>query len=230
MAANQEILARKNLYHSRGGMYGLLSRLYRIEADQELIDQIRKMDLTAYLEVEEMKQGYHLLKKYTEREVDLEELAVDYAKTFLGFGPKRGEGAFPYESVYTSVRGLLMQEARDEVVALYNQENLVRDPRLAEPEDHIAFEFMYMSYLNQKTAEALEAGQMEEIETSEQKQKNFVQNHLINWIPRFCKETERISDTGFYQGAAKLTAGFLKLESQLLNIEQAEKPIRIVKD
>lgn len=222
MAVNQEIQARINLHRSRGGMYGLLSRLYRVEADQQLIDQIAQTDLTAYLDETGMKDGYELLARYVQKGADLEELAIDYAKIFLGFGPKKNEGAFPYESVYTSVRALLMQEARDEVVALYRQENLMRDPGATEPEDHIAFELMFMAYLSQKAAEAIEAGQLETAADCEQKQKDFLQNHLLNWVPRFCKETERISDTGFYKGAARLTAGFLNLDSELLELEWDE--------
>ena len=49
----------------------------------------------------------------------LTELAVDYVRAFIGSGNDGFSAAYPYESVYTSPKRLMMQDARDEVLVLY---------------------------------------------------------------------------------------------------------------
>ena len=44
------------------------------------------------------------------------ELAIDFVRTFIGHGVNAYSAAYPYESVYTSERRLMMQEARAEVL------------------------------------------------------------------------------------------------------------------
>ena len=64
-------------------------------------------------------EGYHQLYDYLKRAWDdsVTELAIDYVSTFIGHGVNGYSAAYPYESVYTSERRLLMQEARAEVLA-----------------------------------------------------------------------------------------------------------------
>jgi len=97
----------ETLISNRAGTYAFLARLYRVEADQALLEQISSMDLSKEIEDSEIGEGYVLLNRYVEKtnENTLTELAIDYAKVFLGVD--RGSGAFPYESVYTSDRILM---------------------------------------------------------------------------------------------------------------------------
>ena len=59
----------------------------------------------------DMREGY--------RPAPADDLAVDYARVFLGAGEANGKAAYPYESVYTSPEGLVRQEARARVRAIY---------------------------------------------------------------------------------------------------------------
>ena len=62
-------------------------------------------------------EGFEDIRRYL-RKCDTgtrQELAVDYAHTFLAAGNYESFAATPYESVFTSETGLLMQDARDEV-------------------------------------------------------------------------------------------------------------------
>jgi len=49
----------------------------------------------------------------------LNDLAVDYARIFLGVGIAEGSAAYPYESVYTSKKRIIMQDTLDQVKAMY---------------------------------------------------------------------------------------------------------------
>ena len=165
----------EKLISNRGSMYGFLARIYRVEVDRELLEQMAKMDLSLEVDVSEISEGYRMLKGFLEqlRESSLTDLAVEYARIFLGAGLGRGEGAYPYESVYTSPDRLVMQEARDQVLKIYREEGLDRAEEFSEPEDHIAFELEFMAYLCQKTAEALKDGERGSVLGYLKKQKDF---------------------------------------------------------
>ena len=49
-----------------------------------------------------------------------------------------------------------------------------------------------------------------------EEQKEFLHNHLLNWVPEFCSDIEECSSTDFYQGLAKLAMGYLQIEEKLL--------------
>ena len=67
---------------------------------------------------------------------------------FQGAGDAKGKAAFPYESVYTSREGLVMQEAWEKAKAFYAESGLA--PSILQPdlkEDHLAVELGFMRQL-----------------------------------------------------------------------------------
>ena len=174
------------------------------------------MDLSAEVEEAEIAEGYALLDRFvsTTTESTLTELAVDYAKIFLGV--RRGSGAFPYESIYTSENRLFMQEARDEVLAAFRAEGLDRADDFNEPEDHVALEFEFMAYLCQKALTAFQESEDEKALGYLEKQKAFLEEHILNWVPDFCRDVDEIAQTDFYKAAAKITHGYINLEGAII--------------
>ncbi len=75
----------------------------------------------------------------------LQELAVDYVRCFIGGGMDAFSAAYPYESVYTSPKRLMMQEARDEVLAIYRSQGFDKAEGWKESEDHVAAAYPYES-------------------------------------------------------------------------------------
>jgi TorA maturation chaperone TorD len=61
-------------------------------------------------------------------------------RAFIGHGNNAYSAAYPYESVYTSEKRLMMQDARDEVLAIYRSCHLDKAASWKENEDHIAVE------------------------------------------------------------------------------------------
>lgn len=74
--------------------------------------------------------------------------------------------AYPFESVHTSPKRLMMQEARDEVLAVYRSEGLDKLPSWKESEDHIALELEFMAVLGDRIVAAAEASDEAEVEAS----------------------------------------------------------------
>lgn len=189
---------------SRVRMYRLLSRLYRAEADVALLDGLKNMALP---QAEgELAEGYALLNHYLDgcSKNALEDLAVDYAAVFLAAGSADGSAAIPCESVYTSPKRMFMQEAWEDARLRYAEQGLGKDGAVDDlHEDHLALELEFMAWL-------VENGTVEE-------QAEFLNRHLLNWVPAFAADIKRYARTDFYKAAGRITAAFLALEGEYLS-------------
>lgn len=192
---------------SRENMYRFLSNLYLFEVDEELLGALQNMKFPAECPDEDMQEGCQTITAYLKENQDnkdvLDDLAVDYARIFLSAGVAQGKAAFPYESIYTSKQHLMQQESSSTVAALYLEKGLEpRKDMYRVPEDHLGLLLEYM-------AELCAADNDDE-------QKEFLRNHLMNWVPAFVQDMVKYASTGFYQGLAKMTKGFLSQERSLM--------------
>ena len=110
-----------DVLRGRMATYQFLSRLFRVEVDQELYDTLMSMRFPANTGNALVDEGYRMICGYLSQAdgTVLTELAVDYVRAFIGSGNDGFSAAYPYESVYTSPKRLMMQDARDEVLVLY---------------------------------------------------------------------------------------------------------------
>lgn len=162
MANETACASAVELMRARAGIYRMFASLYFKELT---IDQMRSLadsDLSCFggldPAIAEGVRDVTSAVRHT-HEVAREDLATDYAHTFLSAGSTKNEKrACPFESVFTSDQGLFMQEARDEVYRLMLAEHVEPDARLHVPEDHISFECEFMAVLGERAAEALMAG------------------------------------------------------------------------
>jgi TorA maturation chaperone TorD len=212
------------LMQERGNFYGLLARLYREEVDAGLLDQIDQPgffdDGTTRTDPEgpeqvDLAEGKRVLRRCLQnrQQATLIDLAVDYARIFLGVNR---DGAYPYESVYTSPGRLIMQDARDDVLAIYRQDGLARSEQYREPEDHISFELEYMAHQCLRALDALDQEDLSLASECVTKQRDFMNAHLLPWVPAFCADIHRLAQSDFYQALAYLTTGFLSLDAAIL--------------
>jgi TorA maturation chaperone TorD len=207
-----------NLIKQRATTYGLLSRLYHREVDQKLLDELREARYSANTGNANVDRGHLLIVGYLSNiwEDSLSELTIDYARTFIGYGVDTYSAAFPYESVHTSERRLLMQDARDEVLAQYRKAGLSKQSSWKESEDHISAEMEFMLILCNRTVEALENNNEDEAYGLLMDQGDFLENHLYAWTPMLTNEMRRFAKTDFYQGLSWLTDGFLETDLEFL--------------
>ena len=110
-----------DVLRGRMATYQFLSRLFRVEVDQELYDTLVSMRFPTNTGNALVDEGYRMICGYLSQAdgTVLTELAVDYVRAFIGSGNDGFSAAYPYESVYTSPKRLMMQDARDEVLVLY---------------------------------------------------------------------------------------------------------------
>lgn len=218
----EEVVALSELAElnaQRAKTYGLLSRLYRVEIDQSFLDELHAMRFPANTGNDEADRGFRLIAGYLSNlwENSLEELAVDYARVFIGQGIDAFSAAYPFESVYTSEKRLLMQDARDEVLAIYRSAGLDKQDSWKEGEDHIAVELEFVKLLSERTAEALRNENDERALFYLSTQLNFMEDHLLSWVPMMTEEVQRFAQTDLYKGLALLTNGYLKADKEFLS-------------
>ena len=115
-----------------------------------------------------------------------------------------------------------MQEARDEVLAIYRSAGLDKQDSWKEGEDHIALELEFEQILAKRTADALAAGDEDEAVALLTTQRNFLEDHLAAWAPMMTSDMKRFAKTDLYQGLAFLTDGFLETDRAFLKDVVAE--------
>ena len=129
-------------------------------------------------------------------EEELEELLWEYTRLFIG--PYRLPCP-PLESVYTSTKRLMMQDAYDEVREFYSRVGVEIGNENVMP-DHIGAELNFLAILFDRMAS--EPGNQAQYEALAEE---FLASHLRNWIPRFTADMEGASESCFYKAIAKIT-------------------------
>lgn len=202
----------------RAATYGLLSRLYRKEIDQALLDELRGMRFPASTGNSDVDEGYRLMATFLSnvREDSVTTLAVDFARVFIGHGVDAFSAAYPFESVYTSEKRLLMQEARDEVLAIYRSMGLEKQTTWKEGEDHVALELEFEQIMIGRTIEAFAHDDEDAATSLLATQKNFLDDHLAAWVPMMTSDMKKFASTDLYRGLAYLTDGFLETDQAFL--------------
>lgn len=205
---------------NRIDMYALLARIFHREADETLLGALSAGKLPTDTGDERMDEGWRLIAAFVNRRdaepKKIEDLAVDYAHTFLGAGFTSPDAAYPIESVYTSPGRLVMQDAWEAVCKAYDAAGLARRADDDLHEDHIALELEFMAELGRRALRAQTAGDEAEVRRQLDEARAFLEAHPLRWVKAFAADVERVSETTFYQGAAKLLNAFIASDLDFL--------------
>ncbi|MDI6885549.1 MAG: molecular chaperone TorD family protein [archaeon] len=203
----------------RRNFYAFLYRLYVEAPPRELADDLVNerfhfQELSALNISEELSQGFRMInefmKKSKGKEVDAlhEDLVQEYTRLFIGPFKLPVQ---PYEAWWVS--GHLLGEPLVKVKAFYRKAGIAKSSEYKEPEDHIAFELKFMHYLCE---EGLAADTRERLKECLQLQREFLDEHILKWVPAFCDALYNYERSDFYKGIAKLTKGFILLEDAVV--------------
>ena len=209
-------MPEKGILETRRNFYALLYRMYSEPPSQEFVDDLMndRFYLPDLISDEELSKGFKLLRefvgKYKDKSLDelYKDLIGEYTRLFIG--PHRLP-VQPYESWW--VDGKLMSESLLKVKQVYRKVGIAKAKEYAEPEDHIAFELRFMHYLCE---EELSADTEERIAECLNMQKEYLNDHLLRWVPDFCDALTENKLSDFYKGIAKLTKGFILLEEAMI--------------
>jgi putative dimethyl sulfoxide reductase chaperone len=200
---------------NRGAFYRTLSSLYLNTLTQEQIDTLAEADFSAFGADEPLlTAGFDDMRRYLRKRNTgtRQELAIDFTSTFVGAQAYEGRSAVPYESVFRSESGLLMQEPRNEVYRTFKKAAVKLREGIDLPEDHLSFEFEFLAILCDRTVDALKAGDTKgavEILTA---QRAFVEDHILSWFDDLAELANKMLKTRFYRGVLKITKGYLEVD------------------
>jgi TorA maturation chaperone TorD len=110
-----------------------------------------------------------------------------------------------------------------QVRAFYEQFGLVSERKDQEPEDHVGLELEFMGWLCDLYVRCLREGDARGAALALQAQRDFLDDHLLQWVERFCEGVVRSAWTDFFRGTATLTKGFLMGDRRLLRDLEADR-------
>jgi len=198
-----EVAERELIYRWLAGLFANelsvdMLEVYADEGGQAFMERIRKEATLAPL-VMELQNIVADKERYYTRTL---ELGVVYANVFSGaLGEK---SALPYESAYFGDKGVLYQQPTIEMLAILKKLGLSQDGELKEPPDHISVELSVMAELVM-------------LEEATQQQIDFIDHHLLNWLPALRDDCMACEPDNFYGKACQVTVALLEKErAQLL--------------
>jgi TorA maturation chaperone TorD len=126
----------------------------------------------------------------------------------------------PYESCFRETRikkgkvtkGLLMGKSTRQVVRFYKENGLVVSREFKDLPDHVVLELQLMGTLCQKEHAAWQKGDRSVAIEALAKEKQFLEEHVLQWIPDLCDEICDKTAMPLYQGIARMTREFLEIE------------------
>lgn len=204
---------------NRAAFYRTLSSLYFNTLTQEQIDRLAETDFSAFGADEPLLiAGFDDMRRYLRKRNTgtRQELAVDFTSTFLGSQTYEGRTATPYESVFRSESGQLMQEPRNEVYRTFKKAAIKLKEGVDLPEDHLSFEFEFVAILCDRIVEALNDADADGAIRILKSQRTFIEDHILSWFDDLAEMASKILQTRFYRGVLKITKGYLVVDMEAI--------------
>jgi len=201
----------------RVGLYSLLRALYSYPLQEVVLEAVASLEITpaSPLATSPSSPSGHGLAQMQARlqsngslPAALEGLNTEMTRLLEGPGLTP---APPYASYYLH-GGQLMGPAAVAVRQLYLDWQVVPagDTRL--PDDHIALELGFLAYLAERAAEG-----GPEAEKALRRSHDFIRQHLLPWLPRFCAALGSASTDPFFTGLAGFTQAVVEADLDWLN-------------
>ena len=203
-------------------IYAFFSDIFLFLADDKHIMLLKEI-LPALKEIcqgnSEVKESIELLENYTDKYIKaenkqelLDNLNLSYTRLYC-----LGNGVPLSESVYVSPIHLTRQETEIEAGKIYRLCNFDMKHKANEPQDHLSYELMFMSYLSKGISKHLSANNIQEASKLTALQKEFLSNHILNWIEEMCMMTKKIAESHeFYYPLTEILKSYLKADKEYL--------------
>lgn len=214
----------KLIMQVRSYTYDVLRRFFIEEPSLEYLSYCIKQGIFNQYPLQEnsreIESGILDIKRYfDEHDVttcteDYEKLHWDYTRMFIG---PMSLPAPPWASYYLEKDQLLFQNVTYQVGSMYRKYGLGINNQLGrEADDHIGLELDFLFHLCQLTGQELERERIADTLELLRDQKEFIENHLLAYVPQFCTRVINSAETDFYRGLAKVLSGSIKLDSGLV--------------
>lgn len=203
-------------------IYAFFSDIFLFLADDKHVMLLKEI-LPALKEIcqgsSEVKESIELLENYTDKYIKaenkqelLDNLNMSYTRLYC-----LGNGVALSESVYVSPIHLTRQETEIEAGRIYKLCSFDMKHNANEPKDHLSYELMFMSYLSKGISKHLAVNNIQEASKLTALQKEFLNNHILNWIDEMSMLTKKISESyEFYYPLTVVLQSYLKADKEYL--------------
>ncbi len=140
-------------------------------------------------------------------------LQDDYNQLFIGPGKLPCP---PWEAVYRSEKRRVFQKETMAVRRAYEAYELQPEKFKREPDDHIALELDFMGKLCEYFGDHVKDKKYAKARNILNNQVEFLDNHLLKWVPQFVADIQGAAWTELYKGAASVLEGFLVKEREYI--------------
>lgn len=195
--------------HNRRDAYQLLAALYTLP-DRSLIERLPRLtEIFAAYTPSASKQ-----LAYLNGNIDIETLVVDYSQLFIG--PFQMTAA-PYGSIYLESGRQVMSDSTADIVSRYEMVGIEISKDFKDVPDHISAELEFMYFLIYQEIVSLEKRDREIAVGYIEKQRSFLEDHLVVWLPKFAQAVDDNATTDFYKNISKATLQFVQHDLATLN-------------
>lgn len=210
MAADSAVQSRQ-----RAEAYWFLASLFGNPIDARTLNRIAEVAVSTSMDEAGIAGDLHgAFAGEQDREALAERLAVEHARLFLGL--RKGYGPPPpYESLWREDR--IMDDSTLAVATAYSETGF-DDSGPWGPCDHIAYELRFLASLCNAQAEAVQNGQPDEADWARQRQTGFLKEHLLAWVPGYCRRLADQAEEPLYQALARVTPRMLAEDAMTLNL------------
>lgn len=209
------------LAEARASFCAFINLHFLILPDIKFVKNVRGMEYAAFLGKldqdinihPDIVQGARLMKSFLDQNGKLDEeqfskaLGVDRTRLYRGVSPTYGPPP-PYEAVWTidpDKHSALLQQ----IATIYHQDGLTQAQDLPERGDYIGIELDYIENLARKEAKLLKSNKFKPANALFERQRSFLEEHLMKWVPRFVESALGFVKTDFYHGHLLMLQGFI---------------------
>lgn len=203
---------RTAVARQRSNAYGFLAAVYCQEITSDLLQQIKAPRFLGVLS----ELGLDLPGDFFQKSKEdlLDDLAVEYARLFLG----PGRHISPHESVHhqqdDAQSGQLWGDSTVKVKKFIETTGLEYKTDYRGMPDHISVELEFMEQVIRREGQAWEEDDKGGAQYCLKIEKKFIDEHLIRWIPTFCERVINEAELPFYREMAALTRSFIEFEKE----------------
>ena len=209
---------------SRAYSYLFFQNLFSGEPTHQSLEIVSSKESQSALGVYDTKENasyasslnaaFEALNSFKENPNETVEVARDeYTRLFYGPGELC---APPWESIYVSNTEILFTEDTLAVRNAYRVQGFLPDEYPTVADDHIAYECAFMTQLANRMEKACSANDFEAFSTALDASLQFLNEHLLVWIPDYLKKMNGIENARLYPKIADLFLEFLHIDAKVL--------------
>jgi TorA maturation chaperone TorD len=198
-----------DLATARANVYGMLADVFRAEPSEAFLYHLKGPEMSGALKA----LGVSLEDMLGDSSPDrlAEDLAVEYAKLFIGPGPRLS----PHESLHVDSGcggNDFWGEETVQVKKFMEAAGVAVDESFTGMPDHISAELEFMQMLAVQEASYWAKGKEGSARSIKRVQQRFFDDHLSQWIPGFCHKVIEQAELPYFKTMAELTKDFIDLE------------------